>query len=289
MTEPSNDTINLDEVPMQLEGMKIHGNPAKLFGALAKARKGFDTVHRTKTVRVDSDRGSYTFDYAPLDEVQRATTPSLSENGLVVFHSIGSTETGVVITAILAHESGAFLSSFLRLPSTTRAFDRENKEWYDRAKTAQEMGSDITYRVRYMTNCLLGISAAEDDDGAAGENMHREVQERGPRAGTQSKPPALPKQAPPEKKPEPQKVVPIQKPEPPPEMRPAATSDVAPAKVSEETLNRIFAGLKELGFAKGKMTDDWFRGVLGKPTSQDISEEEGQRLLADLDKRKKAS
>ena len=66
-------------------GILIVGDPSKLFAALAAAQGEFPPIERTKTVRVSMKAGgSYTFDYAPLDQVQKVCAPVLAKHGICV-------------------------------------------------------------------------------------------------------------------------------------------------------------------------------------------------------------
>jgi hypothetical protein len=283
------EVLDLDHVPPPTEGFQIVGNPGHIFGALAKAQGGFQPIHRSKTVKVSSDKGSYTFDYAPLDVVLAATVPSLTANGLCLFHTLGHHGQDVILTTILGHESGSSLMMFLRLPGTATQW-KDGKS-FERAKTSQEMASDVTYRRRYMVSCLLGVSAEEDDDGAAGEQMDRTVNDKGPRQATQQKPP-VPKAPPTAAKQERPNVIQMEKPEPKPEPKPSGppplpieTNDV-PAR--REQLLEIKSLLKELGFTSGpgSMSEKWCVDLIGIMPSQSPTEKQAAILLADLHNRK---
>lgn len=162
---------------VQQTGFRMVGEVGGLFGALAKAQMAFKPIVRSKTVRVQPRNGpAYTFDYAPLESVIDATREGLAANGLALFQPLGHEVGGeLILSTMLAHSSGAYLVTKMSLPQKIRAFNHETKEWYDRDKTAQEIGSAVTYMRRYMAQCILGVNAEEDDDGAQGEDMPREA------------------------------------------------------------------------------------------------------------------
>ena len=181
---------------MATYGCRIHGDPAPLFGALAKAQGLFGQIERTKHVKIEGKAGKpgYEFDYAPLDEVLRKTIPHLSANGLCLMNTLGETEDGtIVLGCMLAHESGAFIFQYMKIPPMQRYYDYDNKEWRERPKTNQEMASDVTYRRRYMDGGILCVAPEMDDDGAASSNDSGQFSDRAknapPARQTQATPP----------------------------------------------------------------------------------------------------
>jgi hypothetical protein len=252
---------------------EIHGDPAHLFAALAKARAEFRKIQKTREVRVQSERGSYTFSYAELDELIDATVPALAANGLAVFHtrSTDSPEDASVrpprelVTHFLVHSSGAYLKSEQAIPMTKA--DRGGNE---RRLSEQEFGSAFTYARRYAYQALLNL-AAEDDDDANQADGNR-VEERRDR-----------RQAPTPRRPEPEVSSPAvsQRPpsvSPPPDEAPGDTSsledtrpeDTRPAQSDEKLDRELSDAFRALGkdwsipavnvFAKnitGKMPKAW--------------------------------
>ncbi len=136
--------------------MRIDGNPAPLFEALAKARAAFKPVHFDNEGQIQNRR----YKYATLAAVLESVTPGLCANGLALFHTRGTDGENEVFTHVLSHVSGAYISSEQRVPAVRT--DREGT----RRLTEQEFGSAFTYGRRYAIQGLLGIAAEEDDDGA---------------------------------------------------------------------------------------------------------------------------
>ena len=131
----------------------IVGDPGPLFLALSKAQAGFDAIHRTREVQVRSEKANYTFAYAPLDEILRATGKGLTDNELALTQVICGPAASTEIRTILGHSEGAYIQSAMRLPEGERE--------------PQKLGSAITYLRRYAIQAILGVAAEEDDDGAA--------------------------------------------------------------------------------------------------------------------------
>lgn len=100
--------------------------------------------------------------YADLAEVVEAVVPALNENGIGVIQNAVNDGDWVSITTTLLHESGASVSSTLRLrPSKT---------------DPQGIGSAITYGRRYSLLAMTG-AAPEDDDGNAASGPRQDRQE----------------------------------------------------------------------------------------------------------------
>lgn len=149
--------------------LKHTGTPqqlAALFGALAAAQGEFLPIERNKTVRVTmKSGGTYTFDYADLDEVLSKTRKALSNNGLCLFQTLGertekeigpehASNTFGTLTTVLAHREGAYI---------------EDEQTFSLAGSNQDMGGEITYKRRYGASAILNIAAETDDDGGTGD------------------------------------------------------------------------------------------------------------------------
>lgn len=129
-----------------------------LAAALALAQEQFEPILKSRQVQVKSEKGSYTFWYAPLDAVLEATGSALRANGLALIQPLQGGSPARVRT-ILMHSSGEWIASEVSLPSTP-------------AK-AQEMGSLITYLRRYAVSAILGVTTEEDDDANSGDGNQR--------------------------------------------------------------------------------------------------------------------
>jgi hypothetical protein len=149
----------------------------ELAAALAKAQPNFGHIERSKTVQVRTDKGTYSFAYAPLEEIISATRGSLNQHGLALVHPIESTDTHIVCGARLQHASGQYMESTITVPRPVKM---------------QELGSCLTYIKRYCTQGVLGVQADDDDDANAADGnaiTQQATKEQRPRAkpGTYSK------------------------------------------------------------------------------------------------------
>jgi hypothetical protein len=117
-----------------------------LAAALAKAQG--ELRHAQK----DRENTHFKSRYADLASVIDAVREPLSKNGLSYTQLPSSSPDGVVLTTILLHTSGEWVTSHLTVPLTKR--------------DAQGVGSALTYARRYALASMVGI-AQEDDDGNA--------------------------------------------------------------------------------------------------------------------------
>lgn len=147
-------------------------------GELAKALAAFQgempTVPKTQTAKVPTKAGgSYTYTYAGLADVAEVAMPLLARHGLAFTCLPTHGDVGAELVGMLLHTSGESLSATLPI------FGR----------TAQEIGSSLTYGRRYLLGCMTGLVTDDDDDGAASNTAKRTRQQR---------PPAQQQQPPPE-------------------------------------------------------------------------------------------
>jgi hypothetical protein len=116
---------------------------AAAYKALAKAQAAMPKVIK------NTENNHFKNRYADLASVIEACRKPFTDNGFAILQPLGQDETGRFVDTILAHESGAVLSSRIYLPPVN---------------DMQKLGSAITYARRYE---LLGMAALapEDDDG----------------------------------------------------------------------------------------------------------------------------
>jgi hypothetical protein len=137
--------------------VRIIGDRALLFAALAKAQAEFGPCPRslTATVRM-KEGGTYTFSYAPLEVVLGATIPALNRQGFFFSQPLSSGDNGGhCLRTWLCHSSGAMIEAETLIAA---GFGR-----------IQDLGAAITYLRRYVAQSLLGVAAEEDRDGGPGE------------------------------------------------------------------------------------------------------------------------
>jgi hypothetical protein len=126
---------------------------SELAKALAKAQSEFPAIERSRDVKVQTKTGgSYTFAYAPHEEILKKVQPVLSANGLAVSQLLANVQGAPALKTMLMHEGGEVIADTCPLPTNGQT-------------TAQEFGSLVTYMRRYALVAVLGIATEEDDDG----------------------------------------------------------------------------------------------------------------------------
>lgn len=101
----------------------------------------------------DSANPFFKSKYADLASVWDACRAALSENELAVIQQTASDDSGVFVITTLAHSSGQWMRSRLRLTP--------------KDESPQAMGSAITYGRRYALAAAVGVAQVDDDGNAA--------------------------------------------------------------------------------------------------------------------------
>jgi len=148
---------------------------AKLAAALAMAQKNFAPIPKDREVKVQSDRGSYTFKYATLDAIRSATMPALAEQTLAIVQGMIEYGNGYAVETKLIHSSGEWIRNVTPMFVSGRV-----KDGRQYPPTNQELGSAQSYARRYGISALLCITADEDDDGNTADGNHIEGSSRAP-------------------------------------------------------------------------------------------------------------
>lgn len=124
----------------------------ELATALAKFQGEVANPLNSTTVEVKTKSGfTYSYKYAPLDEILRIVRPLLSKNGLSIVQAPYSNNGEVSITTTLFHSSGEWIEY---PPLSLKTTDI----------TPQAAGSVITYGRRYALSAILGIASDDDND-----------------------------------------------------------------------------------------------------------------------------
>lgn len=127
-----------------------------IISALARAKLKFEPVTRSET----ADTGKYKYKYATLDQMIQATEKALSEEGLVVWHTM----------ALDGENKFAIVRASLRWAGSPETLVAEAAMPFPapdgRMNPAQALGSILTYGRRYSYGALLGIAIEDDDDAA---------------------------------------------------------------------------------------------------------------------------
>lgn len=141
----------------------------ELAAALAKAQARIGGVSRS------ADNPFFKSKYADLAAYLDVIRAPLSENGLAVSQLVSTAPNQVVVTTMLMHASGQWISSDLAMTP--------------KDASPQAAGSAITYARRYALAAIV-CAASDDDDGNAAS-----IPQRPPQA--QARPQQRPQQAPP--------------------------------------------------------------------------------------------
>lgn len=96
----------------------------------------------------------YGYSYANLESVLDACRPALVDNELSLIQLPTNDGNEIILTTLLVHSSGEFISSELSEMATG-----------GKMAAVQQKGSIITYLRRYSMSAMLGISTGDDNDG----------------------------------------------------------------------------------------------------------------------------
>lgn len=144
---------NTDHSPADF---RFHGDPSKLFEAIAKARASFSPVHKDRA----GQTGHQHFQYAPLANLVEASVPALSAQGVVTMQFI-TTPANIglrhrLTTIVAGH--GARIESHIDFTPAVRR---------DGGDDIKEYGKQTTYLRRYAYNALFILDGVEDADDDA--------------------------------------------------------------------------------------------------------------------------
>jgi hypothetical protein len=135
-----------------------------LAAALAAMQAKMPVIEKGRTATVVSQKGSYKYSYAGLDDVARILQPLLAEFGFsFTSRPTLDPEGRFVLAYSLLHVSGESLDGAYPLPPNT---------------APQAVGSVITYARRYALCAVTGAVATEDDDGQAASTVERPAPRR---------------------------------------------------------------------------------------------------------------
>lgn len=119
--------------------------------ALSKFQGEVNNPANSKTVSVKTKVGTFSYRYAPLDEILSLVRPILSKYELSIVQIPIMSEGMVGVTTTLLHNSGEWIETEPILLKLDK-------------QSAQGAGSAITYARRYAISSILGISSEDDND-----------------------------------------------------------------------------------------------------------------------------
>lgn len=241
----------------------------KLATALVKTQAAMKPAPKS------SDNPFFKSRYSDLATIWEVAQQPLADNGLAVLQPISSTQDGkgAIVTTILVHTSGEFVTStFTVFPRPERERDRNTKQIIPGSEpfvTPQSLGSAITYGRRYALAAMLGI-VSDDDDGEGAEgrgktNGHAKpgpAYQRPPMQQVDEQPPA------PEWTPEQHAARQKQLTEQPPADAPKPNPANADNPISDAQAKRMFAIAKGAGWSTDQLKE--FVATCGYSSSKDI-------------------
>lgn len=138
----------------------------KAFADYCAAISELDNPIRNQTVKVNSSKGTYTFDYADLASIMDGIRPVFKKYNLALVQPVSSDGKTLTITTKIIHASGVVV---------------EQSSMSDEAPSEPKaLGSLITYLRRYALTALVGIAADDDDDGSAAQREPAVVTPKSP-------------------------------------------------------------------------------------------------------------
>lgn len=130
------------------QSLPLNSDQSPTLGALAAALA--KAQGEMSAAKKDSLNPHFKSKYADLASTWEACRAALSKNGLSVVQRVSMRAEGVSVRTRLLHASGEWMEDELVVPLAQR--------------TAQGIGSSVTYARRYALQAMVGV-AADDDDG----------------------------------------------------------------------------------------------------------------------------
>lgn len=165
-------TEALERLLVMRERLKAERAREAFFEALSAFQAECPVIPKRKTARVESrSGGSYTYHYAPLEDIVATVTPLLREHGLSYRFDTRFEDSppAQVVRCIVHHRDGHTEESEFRTPVDSGA----------RMNVMQQSASAQTYAKRYAFCNALGILTGDDDnDGHTGGPSGRNASER---------------------------------------------------------------------------------------------------------------
>jgi hypothetical protein len=126
---------------------------AETYAALAKAQGQFETVELNKTAKIPMKAGgSYSYPYADLGAVIKATRKALSDNGLAISQPVGPDGQGwLILTTRVLHASGGEIAGRMPVPPLD-------------SPDLKLLGTSLTYLRRYSLNAIINVFGEGDSD-----------------------------------------------------------------------------------------------------------------------------
>lgn len=139
------------------------------YDAMACFQAECPPVKKTKTAKIVSAKGNFSYSYAPLDQILSVASRVLGKYGLSISWSQEVSEKTVTAEARVAHAMGHVESSGKVVIPITLSEDGRG------ASPAQRVGIAMSYAKRYAALSILGLAPEDDTDG--GEGTAREMRQ----------------------------------------------------------------------------------------------------------------
>jgi hypothetical protein len=147
--------------------------------AMAEFQRTCPPITKTKKADIQTTRGSYSYRYAPLDEIMEVVRPIMGGLGLSVCWSSRIEANGVAVNCRISHVLGhSEDSGEVRMPIA-------GAEERGGGNPAQRVGSALSYAKRYSFLSSSGLTPEDDDDAqgtTSGDSAQGGQGEGGPRA-----------------------------------------------------------------------------------------------------------
>lgn len=138
----------------------------EIAAALAKAQSKFPDIPKDKEVTVKmKSGGTYSYKYAELSSIVKATRGPLSENGLSFIQAIGREGDQVMCVTRLLHSSGQWYET--QYPVIYSEDDM------------QGVAGGFTFARRYGLTALIGAASEEDTDGNGANRENKNKEKKG--------------------------------------------------------------------------------------------------------------
>lgn len=137
------------------------------FDALSKFQTMVPVLKKTKTARINSAKGSFSYKYADLGTITQSIKAPLNDCGLSYRWEFEEKESRIKVICLLSHRDGHTETS-----SMEAGMDNSGAK-----NDIQQKGSTQTYLQRYTLIGALGLSTAEEDIDGKGHKTSDKSQE----------------------------------------------------------------------------------------------------------------
>ncbi|NBC49915.1 MAG: hypothetical protein GVY22_18490 [Gammaproteobacteria bacterium] len=213
--------------------------------ALAEFQRDLPPIEKRQIAKIASQKGTFTYRYADLGDIQRAIGAKLAACGLSVTFDTEEHDNTLDVVCRVHHIQGHSQSARFPVPVDRSA----------RMNAAQQVGAALTYGRRYALTAALGIVTADEDTDAQG------APERAPAPGAQRSSRAESPSSAPSGAPQPAR----------------HTEAPTPQPISEAQHRRLEARIKELRLDRERVKR-WTAAAFGVEHFPDLSPEQYQRL-----------